>query len=365
MNASVSFCLAFLISSIVLQAQVSNNNISSLIKLELHAPPFASHTQHNTVEWNCINKKLTEKCLVYHNDQWFSFSPKDDKTVYLNVGKQVCKNKYGVQVLVLRGNPCEKLSYELIHCESFTNQSDTFIALKNLNVNETYLINIDGFLGDLCSFEIAISDKPEGLPIASQTKYVNTQLKIENQQGIVEIRWSLPELLQDSVASFEIVRMKTGDKKPTEVKRVSALGNAAGTYQSQYVVNDSLPEFGRYQYKIYAVSPQENQFWLLAEEQFNYNDIRDFIPLIISNVFKDNENVTLTIYDETSGKLLKHNNCVRCIEKKFIINAASWLQQNSYRFKVIIANQDSGLVKEELWIYDSHSGSFSRSQQKK
>ncbi|MFN8845113.1 MAG: hypothetical protein ACK57K_07980, partial [Chryseotalea sp.] len=170
MNASVSICFVFLFSSIVLQAQVSNNNISSLIKLELHAPPYASHTQHNTVEWNCINKKLTEKCLVYHNDQWFSFIPNNDKIVYLNVGKQICKNKYGVQVLVLRGNPCEKLSYELIHCESFTNQSDTYIALRNLIANETYLINIDGFLGDLCSFEIAISDKPKGLPVASQIK---------------------------------------------------------------------------------------------------------------------------------------------------------------------------------------------------
>ena len=365
MNASVSFCLAFLFSSIVLQAQVSNNNISSLINLELHAPPYASHTQHNTVEWNCINKKLTEKCLVYHNDQWFSFSPKDDKTVYLNVGKQVCKNKYGVQVLVLRGNPCEKLSYELIHCESFTNQSDTFIALKNLNVNDTYLINIDGFLGDLCSFEIAISDKPEGFPVASKIKYVNTQVKIENQQGFVEIRWSLPELLQDSVALFKIDRMKTGDKKPTEVKRVSALGNAAGTYQSEYDASDSVTEFGRYQYKIYAVSPEENQFWLLASEPFEYKDERDFIPLTISNVFKDKEDVTLTIYDEQRGRLLKQNDCIKCIEKQFIINAAGWLQQNMYRFKVILANQNSGLVKEEVWVYDSSLGLFSKSKLKK
>ncbi|MCZ8022167.1 MAG: hypothetical protein O9302_15675 [Cyclobacteriaceae bacterium] len=360
MNASVSICFVFLFSSIVLQAQVSNNNISSLIKLELHAPPYASHTQHNTVEWNCINKKLTEKCLVYHNDQWFSFIPINDKIVYLNVGKQICKNKYGVQVLVLRGNPCEKLSYELIHCESFTNQSDTYIALRNLIANETYLINIDGFLGDLCSFEIAISDKPKGLPVASQIKYVNTKTKIENQNRKVLLIWTLPELLQDSVASFKIDRMKTGDKKPTEVRRVSALGNAAGTYQSQYVVNDSLPEFGKYQYKIYAVSPEENQFWLLVDELFNFKDERDFIPLTISNEFKDKEDVTLTIYDEASGKLLKHNNCIRCIEKQFIINTASWLQQNMYRFKVILANQNSGLVKEELWDYDAQKGIFKK-----
>jgi hypothetical protein len=356
MNASVSICFVFLFSSIVLQAQVSNNNISSLIKLELHAPPYASHTQHNTVEWNCINKKLTEKCLVYHNDQWFSFIPNNDKIVYLNVGKQICKNKYGVQVLVLRGNPCEKLSYELIHCESFTNQSDTYIALRNLIANETYLINIDGFLGDLCSFEIAISDKPKGLPVASQIKKIDNLLTSHVKDSAITLYWQLPLIVKDSVSHFHVYCKKPNEKRFTLLSATSALGNARGSQQENYQQTDTLKDFGNYTYFVLGISEDEKHKWHLGElTYYNKEKIVSYM-LAIENIFKRKDDLTLTLIDALNGKVLKHTYCERCIEDHFQINVKPWIEMGITRFKVLLTNNTTKLIKESRYRFNASTG---------
>ena len=67
----LTFVLVGLISNVV--AQVSNNSIDKRLGLVMDANPIASTAAESSVEWNCINKSLTSKCLVYHNDQWFDF----------------------------------------------------------------------------------------------------------------------------------------------------------------------------------------------------------------------------------------------------------------------------------------------------
>ena len=128
-------------------AQVSNNSIQNRIALRLDAGWYTSSTVSSNVEWDCVNKALTNKCLIYHNDQWFTVKPTGTGPLFLNVSNQVCKNQHGVQMVIIEGDPCKTDLYRLTKCIPFTDQSDFFVRLDSLDPHQEYLINIDGYLG--------------------------------------------------------------------------------------------------------------------------------------------------------------------------------------------------------------------------
>src|SRR3954465_1716422 len=138
------------ITSLVVAAQVENNSFKDRIHLVADAPLRHSTTAKATVEWACVNKALTNKCLVYHNDQWFYFTLEAAGNYYLNISGQKCRDKRAVQVLIIEGNPCETPNYRILECVSRGLQSDVFIPLQSLRAKTLYLVNIDGFLGDYC-----------------------------------------------------------------------------------------------------------------------------------------------------------------------------------------------------------------------
>jgi hypothetical protein len=87
-------------------AQVPNDKIDQRHQLKLDGNTTVSTTANSSVEWRCIAKALTNKCLVYHNDQWFSFQVEENGNYYLNITNQQCKKLKGLQVILLEGNPC-------------------------------------------------------------------------------------------------------------------------------------------------------------------------------------------------------------------------------------------------------------------
>jgi hypothetical protein len=98
-------------------AQVTNNNIQNGSQLVLDAAYTPSSTDHATVEWDCINRSLkaiTHKCLIYHNDQWFTFNATQSGKYYLNIALKRCRDSKGIQAIVLQGNPCITKQYEIL-----------------------------------------------------------------------------------------------------------------------------------------------------------------------------------------------------------------------------------------------------------
>src|ERR1041385_4269537 len=84
-------------------AQVANNNIEERLRLDLNKP-LRSSTAGANVQWKCINKSLTNKCLVYHNDQWFSFTVDKPGDYFINISAQSCRDSKGVQMILIEGN---------------------------------------------------------------------------------------------------------------------------------------------------------------------------------------------------------------------------------------------------------------------
>lgn len=250
-------------------AQVANDDVENRIELKLDAPPTSSTTKKATVEWACINKALTNKCLVYHNDQWFYFLTAGAGKRYLNISNQQCKNFKGVQVVVIEGNPCETETYTLIHCTSFTDQNDTFIELDSLKAEIPYLVLIDGFLGDQCDFEIQFSTKPAGFPTHRDTGDT-LSLQVKLKKHAVELYWQGSQQQLDVLHYFEIFRQNSKQTKAEKLTHVSIVSNALGRHIENYTYVDSLTEAGKYVYQIIGVAKFDGKRILMEKAQVGY-----------------------------------------------------------------------------------------------
>jgi hypothetical protein len=231
--------------------QVANNSIHKRIELSLNINAHST-TANSTVEWSCISKNLTNKCLVYHNDQWFSFTPQQSGTYFLNISSQQCQKNLGVQLIIIEGDPCLISSYKILNCISKIIQNDVFVELDSLQANRLYLINVDGFLGDFCEFDIQFSDKPLGMPW-QQHSLDTLNLESELKNNVVTLRWRAMQQQLDQLAYFEINRIKSGESKSKLLHNISIRSNALGKHEEDYQFMDTLSDYGMYQYSIIGV----------------------------------------------------------------------------------------------------------------
>jgi hypothetical protein len=233
-------------------AQVVNDNISRRSQLFLDSASINSSTNESTVEWQCINKALTNKCLIYHNDQWFTFNVASIGTYYLNISSQNCRDSRGIQLIVIEGNPCKVETYKILHCIPRLTQQDLFIELKELRADVQYLVNIDGFMGDYCNFDIQLSSHPKGL--SRFARNLDT-LKLSSSivKNLVTLQWTLPPTYDDKTDAFEIYRREKGGARNKLVGTVRAEFNALGIAQPHYAFVDTLLSQNTYTYEIFGV----------------------------------------------------------------------------------------------------------------
>ena len=190
-----------LISQNIANAQVVNDNISNGSRLILDSASIYSSTDEASVEWQCINKALTNKCLIYHNDQWFTFNVKSDGSYYLNISSQNCRDSRGIQAIVIEGDPCQVATYKIPYCIPRISQQNVFIELDGIRSNTRYLVNIDGIVGDFCDFNIQLSSRPAGL--SGFARNLDTlKLSSSNYKNIVTLRWTLPKTYNDNIDAF-------------------------------------------------------------------------------------------------------------------------------------------------------------------
>ena len=108
-------------------AQVANDNIENRRVLKLEEV-VTSSTTGCTVQRGCVDERLTGKCIEYHNDQWFQFTPATTGRYFVNVGGQKCRDVRGVQLVVLTGQPCQPATYRILSCTSLGTQDDVFVT---------------------------------------------------------------------------------------------------------------------------------------------------------------------------------------------------------------------------------------------
>lgn len=228
------------------RAQVANDNIENRRVLRLEETA-SSNTTGCTVQRGCVDERLTGKCIEYHNDQWFEFTPKTAGRYFVNIGGQKCRDVRGVQLVVLTGQPCQPATYRILSCTSLGTQDDVFVTLDSLRAGQPYLLDVDGYLKDFCQFTLQVSRTAAGMPVSyfppSPTRVLPTASRV------VELSWTLPDSLADA-PYCRLMRREIHDYRSTEVRRVPVRRDTYGRPETSYTATDTLPGPGTYDYQV-------------------------------------------------------------------------------------------------------------------
>ena len=351
------FLLVIVGLSKIAVAQVSNNIIQNRLELELNSDPIFSSTAQSTVEWKCINKELTNKCLVYHNDQWFDFSVPTNGTYFINISGQKCRDLRGIQLIIIEGNPCETSTYRILHCIPQIRQDDVFVQLDSLKPKTQYLINIDGFLSDFCEFGIQIGEKPNGLPRTFQTlDTIKTQTT--HTDRLVYLSWKVNEDKIDQFQSFKIYRANPNGIKSDFIQEQFVSRNSYGAHILNYSAADSLQKIGTYIYRIMGIQKQ-NQFpFLVAEYTIEYQESKSKVhpqkSVDLNLNFKDKTSFKVLIYDDTDQKMLRKE--IKEFDVKtdcsFTIDLGEFIDKGLRQFMILISVEDTQRALEFYYFFN-------------
>jgi hypothetical protein len=305
----VAILFLVLLTSHFSSAQVINDHIDKRIELKVNAPAFSSNTTNCTVDWSCVDESLTGKCIEYHNDQWFWFKTNQAGKYFININGQKCRDTRGVQLVVIDGVPCQPKTYKILSCTSLASQDDIYVELEALQANHAYLLNIDGYLNDFCSFQIQVSTQPVGMPVQPVKEEVIASSKIE--ADVVQLNWTITEELSSRINDFVILRRKEGESKFMQVKAIAHEKNTFGKGQLSYTAADKVEAYGTYFYKIIASAPDGNKMLLsvptigfsaLDNPDLGKTEPSDYITLDLD--FKTGTPVSIYVYDAISKKVL-------------------------------------------------------------
>ena len=300
------FLLFLVCFSNITIAQVANDDIENkqlLLLEEIHH----SKTDNCTVQWECVDERLTGKCIDYHNDQWFYFNSGANRKLFLNIMNQKCRDLKGVQIVVIQGEPCNTSSYNVLTCVSLATQDDVYIELDSLVLYHDYLINIDGYLHDYCSFEIEVSSSAKGLP-TEQTMDLITDKRRTGK--MIQIDWALPDSLQFEIQEFRIFKRIHPEFKSELAQSIPVAPNAYGEFPNQYSFYDSLRLKQRYYYQLTALC-SDNKLYIIDKYEFQFsgesapNNFKKEIAIPLGNV-KSKTSFSLIIQDFYSMEVLFH-----------------------------------------------------------
>ena len=229
------------------RAQVPNDNIENRRRLQVEET-ITSNTTNCTVQWACVDERLTGKCIEYHNDQWFEFQPPADGTYYVNIGQQKCRDVRGVQLVALTGTPCQPATYRILACASLGTQDDLFVPLPGLRAGQPYLLNVDGYLKDYCSFTLQVSGHARGLPVLPPPAVPSSAPATSR---VVALTWTVPDSLP-AAQQCRVLRRAQTEFRSRELQRQPIERNTMGQRRAQYALTDTLPGPGYYLYQVVA-----------------------------------------------------------------------------------------------------------------
>lgn len=323
-------------------AQVTNNNIKDGSVLTLDAVPIQSSTAHATVEWDCINRSLralTNKCLIYHNDQWFTFHVNQSRKYYLNIASLACRDARGIQAIILQGNPCTTKQYQILKCIPKIQGDDVFIELDSLLAGNDYVVNIDGFLGDFCQFEIQFSSTPKGFLYTSES-LDTLSLNVKVTGKVVDLHWTASEPLLQVLERFEVYR-KQKDEAALQVAIIAPVLNTVGKYITNYSIVDALSEAGIYTYEVVAIYKDSQVKEVLDRQSVTYRPSENSDPFLhVSLDYKTGTKIQLMLVDEIRDVVLKQNSFVfdakRDQQQKIYIG--NYLDKGINHFLVVSTN---------------------------
>ncbi|HAA10849.1 MAG TPA: hypothetical protein DCE41_03780 [Cytophagales bacterium] len=285
-----------------LWSQPANDSIQHRILLTLDGESVSSSTTGATVEWDCVDESLTGKCIQYHNDQWFSFIPQSAKTIYLNLFNQNCRDQRGVQVAIFTGEPCQPHTYIPWVCYSTGTREDIYLSLDSLQPGIEYLVNLDGYLNDGCSFGITLSTTPRGMPAFPKT--METTKPEVVLDSLLLLRWTLPDPYASEIEQFTVLRRSVYEATSSVDREIPIAVNSVGEVRRNYGYLTTLPTGqGAWVYQVWAMPSQGDPVLVGTYQSKRKYASSNYWEGIL--YYPEEEHVTLKLYGPETGKVLK------------------------------------------------------------
>jgi hypothetical protein len=301
----LAFCW---LNQLVTSAQaVSNDAIERRLQLPLEEL-ISSSTTGCTVQRGCVDERLTGKCIQYHNDQWFEFTPTVTGRYFVNISQQNCRDVQGVQLVVLTGQPCQPATYQILSCTSLGTQDDVFIMLDSLRASQPYpyLLNVDGYLKDFCRFTLQLSRQARGLPVVPAS--ASPAAAISTGSHIVELAWQLPDSLA-AATHCQVLRREQHAFRSAIRQQLPISRDTYGSPLTSYTTTDTLTGPGIFCYQIVANTQPP---LLLQQRWVSFGQPKPAVnPLLASphltlplNKYPRNARLSVVITEPLSGRVL-------------------------------------------------------------
>lgn len=297
------------------RAQVANDNIENRRVLRTEET-ITSSTTDCTVQRSCVDERLTDKCIRYHNDQWFEFTPKTAGRYFVNIGGQRCRDVRGVQLVVLTGQPCQPATYRVLSCTSLGTQDNVFVTLDSLRAGQPYLLDVDGFLKDFCQFTLQVSQRAVGLPAVPPPAL--NPAALSSASRIVHLEWTLPDSLA-AAPGCRVLRRELRAFRSTERAHVPTARTTLGGAPAAYAATDTLPHPGYYLYQLVADARPDGQPPALLRQQWvafgTLNPLPNQPPPVPHVVlplgkYPRNSSLSVVISNPADSRLLLHKQLV-------------------------------------------------------
>lgn len=336
----LSFLFAFAFSEAL--AQSENDLYTDVQQLILNSAAHSS-TSHNTVQKSCVDEKLTGRCIQYHNDQWFAFTPDSTTPFFINVHGQSCQNSKGVQLVVFTGELCETSSYEVISCISKATAEDFYFKVEHPNPRLTYYFIVDGYLGDFCDFRIEVSGSAKGMPAVPGEEDGEGTVRLD--QHVVTLSWFLGQSTHDDFDRFFVRRTGGGNIKtwnmPVEF-------NTMGKTLADYKLPDTLIREGHYEYKVYLVNDLQERHLFLTKE-VSWKRAEDGLKSLVYFPFQvpRKTNLQVTVRDPFTGRVLASRFVENYRLSGFEYDFSELINKGQYFFEVHV--QDLTTKRKEVF----------------
>ncbi|QJX47241.1 hypothetical protein HMJ29_09960 [Hymenobacter taeanensis] len=295
------------------QTPVPNDDIERRRVLHLNEP-ITSSTAGCTVQWKCVDERLTGKCIEYHNDQWFEVTPLVTGRYFVNISAQQCRDTRGVQLVVLTGEPCQPKTYQILTCVSLGSQDDVFVTLDELRAGQRYLLNVDGYLHDFCAFQLAVSDKALGVPALAPPTIASVAPTIS---PLVNLQWTLPDSLVGA-NQFRVLRREMAEFRADERNKQPVQRTTYGAAGVAYRFQETLAKPGRYLYQILTEGTDNQPPVLLQQRWVAYSKLmpmqRDTslrylrVPL---GQYKTGAKLSVVATDAASGRVVGNRQIIK------------------------------------------------------
>lgn len=259
-----------------------------------------SSTHNNTVERACVDEKLTGQCIQYHNDQWFSYTPTTAEPFFVNVTHRRCREGNGVQLVIFNGEMCQTESYDIVACLSPGTAEDYYFKVEQPKQDVSYIMVIDGYLGDFCDFEIQIARRAQGLPAERLPPIA--EARAVAKELMVDVTWEY-QPGQEEGRYFQVMRRTADEVKKWKIQLAQ---NSRGELGSDYELTDTLTRPGKATYEVYLVDVN-NEHHLYASEQVVVSDspsVRQSTSAFFPFSVKRKTNLQVTITDAVTSRVL-------------------------------------------------------------